>query len=85
MVKQGEAFIAAGDMVTARIVLQRAAQAGDAGAATALGATYDPLVLAKLGVLGMGADAEKARSWYRTAESLGSVDAGKLLQALANR
>jgi K+ potassium transporter integral membrane domain len=35
----------------------------------ALGATYHPNVLAKLGVVGMGADVEKARSWYRKAES----------------
>ena len=66
--KQGEQFAAAGDLVTARILLQRAAEAGDATAAMALGATYDPNVLAKLGVLGINGDAEKARSWYRKAE-----------------
>src|SRR5262245_7252594 len=48
LVKQGEQFISAGDVVTARIVFQRAAEAGDAGAAVALGETYDPIVLAKL-------------------------------------
>src|SRR5256884_9222294 len=52
--KQGEQFIAAGDGVTARIVFQRAAEAGDANAAMALGATYDPTVLAKLGGAGSG-------------------------------
>ena len=51
----------------------------------ALGATYDPNVLAKLGVVGMNADVEKARSWYRKAESLGSPDASQRLNALANR
>src|SRR5262249_33205090 len=64
LMKQGEQFIAAGDVVTARIVFQRAAEAGDADAALALGATYDPIVLANLGVAGLGANVEKARIWY---------------------
>jgi hypothetical protein len=83
--KQGEQFAAAGDLVTARILLQRAAEAGDAAAAMALGATYDPNVLAKLGVVGMNGDVEKARSWYRKAESFGSPDSSQRLNALANR
>jgi hypothetical protein len=85
LMKQGEQFAAAGDLVTARILLQRAAEAGDATAAMALGATYDPNVLAKLGVLGIKGDAEKARSWYRKAESFGIPDASQRLSALANR
>jgi hypothetical protein len=85
LIKQGEQFIAAGDVVTARIVFQRAAEAGDPNAAVALGATYDPTVLARLGVVGMGADVEKARSWYQKAESLGSPEASRRLKILANR
>ena len=85
LMKQGEQFIAAGDVVTARIVFQRAAEGGDANAALALGATYDPTVLAKLGVAGLGADVEKARSWYQKAESLGSTEATRRLAILANR
>ena len=85
LMKQGEQFIAAGDVVTARIVFQRAAEAGNANAAMALGATYDPTVLAKLGVVGMGADVEKARSWYQTAEKLGSPEARRRLDVLADR
>ena len=83
--KQGEQFIAAGDVVTARIVFQRGAEAGDANAAMALGATYDPTVLAELGVAGLGADVEKARTWYQKAESLGSTEATRRLAILANR
>lgn len=85
LVKQGEQFIASGDVVTARIVFQRAAEAGDPNAAVALGATYDPTVLARLGVVGMGADVEKARNWYQKAESLGSPEAARRLKILANR
>jgi hypothetical protein len=85
LMKQGERLIAAGDVVTARTVFQRAAEAGDADAAMALGATYDPHVLAKLGVVGVSADVEQARSWYQRAETLGSRDARQWLDLLANR
>ena len=85
LTSQGEQFAAAGDLVTARILLQRAAEAGDAAAAMALGATYDPNVLAKRGVVGINADVEKARSWYQKAERFGSPEASQRLSALANR
>jgi hypothetical protein len=85
LIKQGEQFIAAGDVVTARIAFQRAAEAGDADAALALGATYDPIVLANLGVAGLGANVEKARIWYQKAENLGSTDATRRLAILENR
>jgi TPR repeat protein len=82
LVKQAEKHIATGDVVAARLVFQRAAEAGDAPAALALAATYDPTVLAKLGVMGMGADVEKARAWYRMAESFGSAEAKQRLKLL---
>jgi hypothetical protein len=82
LMKQGEQLIAAGDVVTARVVFQRAADAGNANAAMALGATYDPNVLRKLGVVGVSADLEQARSWYRKAENLGSPDARGRLDGL---
>jgi hypothetical protein len=85
LIRQGEQFVAAGDMATARVVFQRAAETGDASAAMALGATYDPLVLAKLGVLGVGADVDKARNWYQKAKEFGSQDAPRRLELLANR
>jgi hypothetical protein len=84
LMKQGQQLIAAGDVVTARAVFQRAADAGDADAAIALGATYDPNVLAKLGVIGVRADVEKARNWYQRAEILGSPDARGRLDVLAD-
>jgi hypothetical protein len=85
LMKQGEKFIAAGDVVTARLSFQRAAEAGDANAAVALGATYDPTVLAKLGVVGISADVAKARSWYQKAEKFGSPEARWRLDVLADR
>ncbi len=85
LIKQGEKHIAVGDVIAARTIFQRAADAGDAGATLALAATYDPAVLAKLGVMGMGTDVEKARTWYRIAESLGSAEAKHRLQLLGKR
>jgi hypothetical protein len=85
LVRQAQQFVATGDLVTARTLFQRAAQAGDAAAAVALGATYDPVVLTKLGVVGINPDVEKARNWYRTAESLGSTEASQRLAIIAGR
>jgi len=85
LIEQGEKYIAVGDVVAARTTFQRAAEAGDATAALALAATYDPIVLAKLGVMGMGADVEKARAWYQMAESYGSAEASQRLLVLNKR
>jgi len=85
LMKQGEELMAAGDVVTARTVFQRAAEASDANAAIAVGATYDPTVFAKLGVVGITADTAQARSWYEKAEKLGSPEARRRLDLLANR
>jgi TPR repeat protein len=83
LIKEAEKYISTGDVVTARMIFRRAAEAGDATAALALAATYDPTMLAKLGVMGMGAsDLEKARAWYRMAESFGSVEAKQRLRSL---
>jgi TPR repeat protein len=51
----------------------------------ALGATYDPTFLAKISVLGVSADLDKARSWYQRAKDLGSQEAPRRLEMLANR
>jgi TPR repeat protein len=85
LMKHGEQFIAAGDVVTARLAFQRAAEAGDLNAAVALGATYDPTVRAKIGVVGISADVAVARSWYQKAEKLGSPEARRRLEVLADR
>ena len=48
--RRGDALIASGDLAAARLVLRRAAEAGDARAAMTLAETYDPAILEKLGV-----------------------------------
>lgn len=85
LLKQGEQFISAGDVTGARVLFERAAEAGNAKGALALGATYDPSVLAKLGVRGIAPDVAKARQWYEKARDLGSAEALGRLQALVSR
>jgi TPR repeat protein len=85
LMKRGEQLVEAGDFAAARTLFQRAAEADEAAAAIALGATYDPAVLAGMRVVGIDADVGKARFWYQKAVSLGSSDAKRRLELLANR
>ena len=84
LLKRGKDLIANGDLAAARLVLQRAADANDAEAALALGATYDPLVLRALKVYGFKADPVMARVWYEKARELGSAAAPRRLEMLAS-
>jgi hypothetical protein len=81
--KRGEQFIQQGDIAAARLMFARAAEVGDARSALALGASYDPDVLKKLGVLGVAADAALAREWYSKASSFGSREAAQRIDLLA--
>jgi hypothetical protein len=84
LLNRGKAFLNEGDVVSARLVLRRAADAGSAEAALALGASYDPLVIKQTGAVGVQADAEQARQWYQKAVALGSNVASRQLANLAN-
>jgi hypothetical protein len=59
-----------GYLAGARLFFQRAAEAGSAEAARALGETYDPVEFQKLGVHGMVPDPALARQWYDRAKVL---------------
>jgi hypothetical protein len=83
LIHRGEAFLDQGDVAAARLVLERAAEARDPRAALALGSTYDPNVLRRMGVVGVQPDAEKARVWYERAAEFGSGEASQRLTALA--
>jgi hypothetical protein len=82
LVKRGQNLMQSGDLASARLLLQRAAEAGNANAALALGASFDPLVIRRLGVIGIEPDAERARKWYRKAAELGSAEASQQLAKL---
>jgi TPR repeat protein len=78
LVKRGEDFITSGDLSSARLVLQRAAEAGDMHAALALAGTFDPNLLAQ----SFAADVVMARFWYERAKQLGSSEAPRRLEQL---
>jgi len=92
LMKRGERFISAGDLASARLVLQRAAEAGDPQAALMLAGTYDPIVLEKIGIQGFAPDIirgfapdiARARTWYELAKQLGSTEAVRRLEMLAS-
>jgi hypothetical protein len=85
LLRRGQQMFETGDLAGARLLLQRAADAGNSRAAFALGASYDPLVLNQLGVLGVMADVAKARAWYEKAKEYGSTDAPKRLELLVSQ
>ena len=79
LMKRGNQSLALGDIEAARLLFRRAADAGDARAATALGRTYDPKFAA------MAGDPVRAMAWYRKAITLGDPAAVGLLTQLAGR
>lgn len=83
MIKRGKDLLMSGDIASARLLLRRAADAGNAEAALALGATFDPLIIRRLGAVGMRPDIEQARQWYQRAADLGSASAMGQLAKLA--
>jgi len=85
LLQRADALIASGDVAAARLVLRRAADAGDAHAAMTLAETYDPAVLEKLGVHGFVPDLAVARIWYEKARAFGSAEAPQRLETLASR
>jgi hypothetical protein len=82
LVKRGKSFLTDGDLASARLLLRRAAEGGSAEAALALGATFDPLVIQRLGAVGAEPDIERARKWYQKAAELGSTAASQQLAKL---
>ena len=80
LVAGGRQLMIAGDIPNARLVLQQAAEAGNATAALEFGATYDPTFL-QPAMTDMG-DVRMARLWYEKAKDLGSTEAAVRLEKL---
>ena len=79
---RGDRFLSAGDIASARLFYERAADAGDGSAALRLGATFDPGFLGRAGVRGTIGDPAQASSWYNRARDLGNAAAGDRLKTL---
>jgi hypothetical protein len=82
LVTRGDAFLRAGDIASARLFYERAADAGDSAAALRLGATFDPNFLGRAGVRGNPGDPAQAASWYGRARDLGDAAAAERLKNL---
>jgi hypothetical protein len=82
LVTRGDRFLSAGDIASARLFYERAADAGDSAAALRLGATFDPNFLGRAGVRGTPGDPAQAASWYRRARDLGDAAAAERLKSL---
>jgi hypothetical protein len=80
---EGLVAFAKGDIATARAFFVSAAEAGDARALVALGDTFDPATLTRLGVVGLKGDGIKARDYYARALAAGATGARERLAALA--
>ncbi len=80
---EGLVAFAKGDIATARAFFVSAAAAGDARALVALGDTFDPSTLGRLGVVGLKGDGAKARDYYARALAAGASGARERLASLA--
>jgi hypothetical protein len=85
LLKRGQALLKDGDISAARLVLRRAAEAGDANAMLMLAGSYDRTELAKLKVFGVAHDHAQAKIWYAKAAEQGSAEAARRLRQLAQR
>jgi hypothetical protein len=84
LLKRAKGLIAIGDIAPARLLLQRAADAQEAGAALLLAQTYDPAVLGTQDMRSITPDPALARDWYQKAARLGSQDARQRLAQMRN-
>ena len=82
LIKRGKDFLAQGNFASARLLFKRAADAGSAEAALALGSTYDPSVIKQLGAVSITPDIDAALKWYKTAADHGSAEAAGLFANL---
>ena len=82
LIRRGKNLLNDGDFAAARVLFERAANAGSAEAALALGSTYDPNVIKRLGAIMVKPDIESARKWYQLAADRGSAAASLQLANL---
>jgi hypothetical protein len=80
---RGDERLQQGDVASARLFYERAADAGDGQAARRLGNSFDAVFLARWGVRFMRGDPAEATRWYRRAVTLGDNEAAQDLAALS--
>jgi len=82
LLERGNALLRSGDVASARLFYERAADAGEAQGAVSLAETFDPVFLNRAYLRGVRGDFDAALSWYRRARELGATEVGDRLKAL---
>jgi len=82
LLKRAKGLLAIGDITSARLLLERAADAQEPEAALMLAGTYDPQVLGSQDLRSITPDPDAARVWYQKAAQMGSADAKRRLGQL---
>lgn len=82
LLKRAKSLLAIGDITSARLLLERAADAQEPEAALMLAGTYDPQVLGSQDLRSVAPDPDAARDWYQKAAQMGSADAKRRLGQL---
>ena len=77
LLARGDAFLRIGDVTSARLFYERAADSGNGQAAMRMGATFDPAFLGRAGLNGTHGDPARAQSWYRHALDLSAAEADR--------
>jgi hypothetical protein len=83
LMARASALLAQGNIGSARIVLERAADTGSPQASFMLAETYDPVILSSWGTYGTRGEATKARELYARAHAGGIQEARKRFDALS--
>ena len=82
LIARASALLGQGNIGAARIVLERAAESGNAQASFMLAETYDPVILSAWGTYGTRGEVAKAREHYAKAHAGGIQEAKDRLDAL---
>jgi TPR repeat protein len=85
LLTRGDSLFRTGDLASARLFYERAANAGSGQAALRLGESYDPHFLEKTHLRGARSDTETAILWYKRARDLGASEATILLDSIASK
>ena len=82
LLARGDWLFATGDVDAARLLYERAAEAGEAQGAVRLGESFDPVFLNRAQLRQTRPDAGMAVFWYRRARDLGAMGITSRLKSL---
>ena len=79
LLARGDSMFALGDVGSARLFYERAADAGDGQAALNLAKTLDPVFLYSARLYWVRGDADRAAYWYRRARDFGAPEGAVII------